>query len=108
MPSISLKNVAAGTANALDGLNFQQIEEPGALVTLYATTPTAGASLDYSIGGEFFGRLMEANIEAAADVVDTERDKLMDREAVPAGKQFVAVNAQIANILVVIEPLPLG
>lgn len=108
MPSIALKNVAAGTANALDGLNFQTIEEPGALITVYASTPTAGASIDYSIGGEFFARLLELNIEIAADVVDTDRDKVIDREAVPAGKQFLAVNAQIANFLLVIEPLPLG
>lgn len=106
MPSISLKNVAAGTANALDGLQFQNIESPGALVSVYGTTPTAGATLDYSVGTERFGVALETNIEIAADVVDTERDMLLDREPVPAGKQFLAVNAQIANVLVVIEQLP--
>ena len=35
MPSIRLSNVAAGTANAVDGLQFQDIPEPGALVTIY-------------------------------------------------------------------------
>jgi len=41
MPSIRLSNIAAGTANALDGLQFQDIPEPGALVTIYASTPVA-------------------------------------------------------------------
>jgi len=107
VPSIALKNVAAGTANALDGLQFQEILEPGALVTIYASTPTAGCDLDFSIGSERFLAAAETNIEIAADVVDTDRDKLLDREAVPAGKMFLAVNAQIGNLLVIIEPLPL-
>jgi len=106
MPSISLKNVAAGVANALDGLQFQDIPEPGALVTIYATTPTAGANIDYRVGTESFLSLAEQNIEIAADVVDTDRDMLLDSEPVPAGKQFLAVNAQIGNVLVVIEQLP--
>lgn len=106
MPSIALKNVAAGTANALDGLQFQEILEPGALVTIYASTPTAGGSIDFSIGSERFLSGAELNIEGSADVVATNVDKVLDREAVPAGKMFLAVNAQIGNLLVVIEPLP--
>jgi len=106
MPSISLKNVAAGVANALDGLQFQEILEPGALVTIYASTPTAGGSIDFSIGSERFLSGAELNIEGSADVVSTDADKILDREAVPAGKMFLAVNAQIGNLLVIIEPLP--
>jgi len=106
MPSISLKNIAAGVANALDGLQFQDIPEPGALVTIYASTPTAGGSIDYSVGTERFLSGAELNIEGSADVVSTESDLVLDREPVPAGKQFLAVNAQIGNMLVVIEHLP--
>lgn len=106
MPSIALKNIGAGTANALDGLQFQEILEPGALVTIYASTPTAGGSIDFSIGSERFLSGAELNIEGSADVVATDVDKILDREAVPAGKMFLAVNAQIANLLVIIEPLP--
>jgi len=106
MPAISLKNVAAGTANALDGLQFQDIPEPGALVSIFATTPTAGANIDYKIGTEAFLSLAEVNIEIAADVVDTDRDQILMREPVSAGKQFLAVNAQIANLLILIEQLP--
>lgn len=106
MPSIMLKNVAAGTANAVDGLQFQDIPEPGALVTIFGTTPTAGALVSYSVGTERFLVDAAVNIEIAADVVDTDRDQILDREPVPAGKQFLAVAAQIANVLVVIEQLP--
>jgi len=108
MPSILLKNVAAGTANALDGLQFQDIPEPGALVTIYASTPTATGTISYSVGTERFLVAAEQNVEIVADAVDTQRDLIMDREPVPAGKQFLAVDAQIANVLVVIEELPAG
>lgn len=108
MPSISLKNVAAGVANALDGLQFQEILEPGALVTIYASTPTAGGNINYDIGSESFLNAAQVNIEGSADVVSANGvDLILDREAVPPGKQFLAVNAQICNVLVIIEPLPL-
>jgi len=106
MPSIRLSNVAAGVANALDGLQFQDIPDPGALVTIYGSTPTAGGLLSYSVGTERFLVDASSNIEIAADVVDTQRDMLLDREPVPGGKQFLAVDAQIGNVLVVIEDLP--
>jgi len=103
MPSIALKNVAAATANALNGLQFEDIPAGGALVTIYASTPTAGANIDYKVGTEDFLDGAEVNIEIAADVVDTDRDLVLNREPVPSGKQFLAVNGQIANLLVVIE-----
>jgi len=106
MPSIMLKNVAAGTANALDGLQFQDIPEPGALVTIYGSTPTAGGTISYSVGTERFLVAAAVNIELAADVVTTDRDLVLDREPVPPGKQFLAIDAQIGNVLVVIEQLP--
>ena len=106
MPTIGLKNIAAGVANAVDGLPFQEIREPGALVTIYASTAAAGGTLSYAIGSERFAEDVQLNIESSADVVDTDRDKILDREAVPPGKQFVAIGAQIGNVLLVIEPLP--
>lgn len=108
MPSIKLNNIAAGTANAVDGLQFQDIPEPGALVTIYASTPTAGALVSYSVGTERFLVAAQTNIEGSADVCDTGADKILDREPVPAGKQFLAIDAQIANVLIVIENVPAG
>ena len=108
MPSIRLSNVAAGTANALDGLQFQDIPEPGALVTIYASTAVALGLISYSVGTERFLVDASINIEQSADEVDTNLDMILDREPVPAGKQFLAVDAQVGNVLVVIEALPSG
>ena len=106
MPSIRVNNVAAGTANAVDGLQFQDIPEPGALVSIYASTAVALGTIDYSVGTERFLVGAAVNIELSADVVNTDTDLVLDREPVPAGKQFLAVNAQVCNFLVVIEDLP--
>ena len=108
MPSIRLTNVAAGTANALDGLQFQDIPEPGALITIYASTAVALGTISYSVGTERFLVDASVNIEIAVDAVDTNRDMILDREPVPAGKQFLAVDGQVAQFLVVIEDLPSG
>jgi len=108
MPAISRKNVAAGTANAVDGLQFQDIPEGGALVTIYASTPTAGGTISYTVGTERFLVAAETNIETSADRVDTSVDMILDREPVPEGKQFLSVDAQIGNFLLVIEDLPSG
>jgi len=106
MPSIRRSNVAAGTANDVDGLQFQDIPNPGALVSIYASTAVAGGNIDYSVGTERFLVAAEINIENSADEVLTNRDMILDREPVPAGKQFLAVNAQVCNYLIVIEDLP--
>jgi len=108
MPSIRLSNIAAGTANALDGLQFQDIPEPGALLSIYASTAVAAGLISYSVGTERFLVDASVNVEVVADAVDTQRDMVLDREPVPAGKQFLAVDAQVCNVLVVIEDLPSG
>jgi len=43
---------------------------------------------------------------SSADEVQRWRDLILDREPVPAGKQFLAVNAQVCNYLIIIEELP--
>ncbi len=105
MPSIRISN-AGVQANALDGLQFQDIPEPGALVTIYASTAVALGTISYSVGTERFLVLASVNIEQSADEVDTNLDMILDREPVPAGKQFLSVEGQVANFLVVIEDLP--
>ncbi len=106
MPSIRLSNVPAGTANAVDGLQFQDIPAGGALVTINATTAVAGGVISYSVGTERFLVDASINIEVSADVVDPTRDMILDREPVPAGKQFLGVVGQVANLHIVIEDLP--
>jgi len=107
MPTISIAN-AGVQANALDGLQFQDIPEPGALVTIYASTAVVLGTISYSVGTERFLVLAALNTEVVADAVDTSRDMILDREPVPAGKQFLAVEAQVANFRVVIEQIPTG
>lgn len=108
MPSIRVNNVAAGTANALDGLQFQDIPAGGALVSIYASVAVATGTISYSVGTERFLVAAMPNTEQNADEVNTNFDLILDREPVPAGKQFLAVDGQVANILVVIEDLPSG
>lgn len=105
MPSIRINN-AGVQANAVDGLQFQDIPEPGALVTIYASTPTALGTISYSVGTERFLVAAAVNVEQNADEVNTNTDMVLDREPVPAGKQFLEVAVQIANFLIVIEDLP--
>lgn len=104
MPSIQETNVAAGTSNALDGKKFQKLDAP-ALISLYGSTAANGGTLSFSVGSEDFLKDAEVNVEASADVVDTDRDQLLFREPVPAGEMFLEVGAQICNYLLVIEPV---
>jgi len=108
MPSISRKNIAAGVANDVDGLQFQDIPEGGALISIYASTAVAGGNIDYTVGTERFLVAAQVNIENSADEVLTNRDMVLDREPVPAGKQFLAANAQVINYLLVMEYTPAG
>jgi len=107
MPSIKIAN-AGVQANALDGLQFQDIPFPGALVSLYASTAVALGTISYSVGTERFLVLAALNTEQNADEVNTDTDLVLDREPVPPGKQFLSVEAQVANFLIVIEDLPTG
>jgi len=105
MPSIRRNNVAAGTANALQGLKFEEIGPNGATLTLFASTPTAGAQVSFSVegGDREVVSLAEPNVEIVADAVDTERDMILINEDVGPGKLFLQVDTQIANYLLLIE-----
>lgn len=104
MPAIKRVNVAS-VANALNGLKFEDLSGP-ALISLYASGVTGGDTISFSVGNEDFLLDAAVNIEASADVVDTDRDQILFQEPVPAGKMFLAVEATTAvNFLLVIEPL---
>jgi len=102
MPSIRVNNVAAGTANALDGLQFQVLDMP-ALVSIYASTAVATGAISYSVGSKQYLDNCPVNTEQNADEVNTSFDQVLFRQAVPAGKQFLPVATQVCNVLVVIE-----
>lgn len=105
MPSIMSQNEAADQANVLQGNKFEEIPPGGAILTLYASTPvtTGAVSLDVEGGGRSVLDSAEVNIEASADVVDVDRDLVLDREPVGEGKLFLATEAQVINFLLVIE-----
>lgn len=102
MPAIMRKNIAAGTANALDGLKFQNLPGP-ALLTLYATTAVAGGTVSLSVDNDEVLDTAGVNIESSADVVDVDRDLVLWKEPVAAGKLFLAVDSQICNFLLMID-----
>lgn len=106
MPSVKVSNQAAST-NAMNGLTFEDIPEPGALVSLYAAGVTVLDTIGLSVGSERFLVDADVNIEISADVVDTDRDQVLFREPVPAGKLFLPVAVTTAlNWLLVIEQAP--
>lgn len=103
MPSTAIKN-QGDSANAMNGLNFEDIPPGGALVSLYASCVTVGDTIGFKVGSEDFLVDAQPNIEASADVVDTDRDQLLFQEPVPEGKIFIPVAVTTAlNFLLVLE-----
>lgn len=103
MPSIKKVN-QGDSANALNGLKFEDIPPGGALVSLYASAVTAGDTIGFSVGSEDFLVDAEPNIETSADVVDTDRDQILFQEPVPEGKMFMPIAVTTAiNYLLVLE-----
>jgi len=106
MPTIRRNLTASPTENALEGLKFS-VQNGAALVSLYAATATAGESLSFSVNNQDVVVDATVNVQAAAGVIDTDRDQIMFREAVPPGKYFLRIPAMAAafDYQLVIEPL---
>ena len=108
MPSIIRKNIAAGTANALTGLKNNTVGPDGAFISLFASTPTAGCTMDLTAEG---GNLLLSdaagvNIELAADKVTVPADVVVLNEPVGPGEVFLAINTQIGNFELYITDQP--
>lgn len=103
MPSVSVKN-QAGAANAMAGLNFEDVPPGGALLSLYAAGVTVLDAIDCTAAGEQLLVTGQCNIEISADVLDTGRDQLLFQEPVKEGKVFLPVAVTTAlNWLLVLE-----
>lgn len=105
MPSIR-KQISAATENALEGLKFRTQGAP-ALVTLAASTETAGETVSFSVGNNDF--LVSANMNVRTDdSVSLEDDVLLQQEAVLNGEYFLEFPACTGTIdyLLIIEPVP--
>lgn len=95
MPSIKVNNQATA-ANALANLKFATLRGP-AVIWFWASCVTATDTVSLSAGTDA-EMLVDANpnVEAAADVVDIDRDQLLWAEPVGGGDLFLPVTATTA------------
>ena len=105
MPAIA-RVIAAAAENALDGLKFASQDAP-ALITLCASSATAGEDLSFGVGSETFLEAAEINLEIGDQVVSRDRDVLLEQEVVPPGQYFLRVPVVAADMsfLLIIEPV---
>jgi hypothetical protein len=104
MPAISLPNIVAGTANALAGNTFEELEGP-ALVSVWGSAAVAGGTI--TMGVEGGNRVVldgyALNTEQNADEVNASFDKVLIREPVGPGKMRLTTAAQVTNVRILIE-----
>jgi len=106
MPAIK-RTIAAATQDALSNLKFST-QSTESLVTLFASSATAGEDLSYSVDSQEFIAQGEINLESGDRVVDNQRDGLLFEERVPAGQHFLSVPVVAGDMtfLLIIEPIP--
>lgn len=106
MPTIK-RIITAATDDALQGLKFKVQGSP-ALITLAASSATAGEDLSFSVGSQEFCSACEVNLEVANQVIDMQRDIILQQEAVPAGEYYLRVPTVAADLsfCLIIEPVP--
>lgn len=105
MPLIR-RTVTAATENALEGLKFS-VQNGPALITLMASTPTAGETLSFSVNNEDIVVDAIVNPESASQVVDSDRDVLLQQEIVPPGKYYLRIPAVTADFTFALQIEPL-
>jgi len=107
VPTIS-RTVTASAQDVLTGLKFKNQTSP-ALVSLYASSATAGDDLSFSVDSQEFCAAAEINLEIANQAVDLQRDGLLLQERVPAGEYFLAITVTTdVSFRLIIEPVPVG
>lgn len=105
MPAMKRVNVAS-TADALTTERFREVPGP-AYLDLYASGVTAGDTISLSIGSRELAVDVEPNIEASADVVDTDRDAILVGETIGRAILHLRVVATTAiNYLIIWRPVP--
>ena len=104
MPSIRGR-VTTTTGDALTGRKFKIIPPRGAVLTLLAAGVTNSDDVGLSINDrELLAQGTDINIEASADVIDWDRDILLQDEVViPGGELFlpVTVTTEMQFLLVI-------
>ena len=103
MPSTKVTNQATA-ANAMTGLEFEDIPAGGALLSFYAAGVSNNDTVDLRAAGDQLLVLANPNIEISADVLDVGRDQLLFQEPVKEGKVFIPITVTTAmNWLLVLE-----
>lgn len=93
MPTIK-GAVSAATTDALSNVKFNTIGHPGAIVNMWAACAANGGTFGLSIGDrDIVVQGTEANVEVAADVIDTARDQVVFDEVVGPGQLYLPVPA---------------
>jgi len=105
MPAIK-RVITAASQDALSGLKFKTQSVP-ALVTLAASSPTAGEDLSFSVDSQEFCSAAEINLEIANQTIDMQRDIILFQERVPAGEYFLNIPVVTADVSfqLIIDPI---
>lgn len=96
MPVIK-RTVSAAAENAVQGLRFATLKGP-ALVSLFASTETAGETVTCGVGDLSVLENAVMNVQTTVGVVDTGKDQLLFREPMAAGQIVLAVPAVAATV----------
>lgn len=107
MPSLR-KRVTAVSGDILANDQLSHIAEPGAVINIWAAGVTNSDDLGVLIGNRvLIPQGTDVNIEAAADVIDTDRDQILFNEVVGPGKLQIPVGAVTTEMQVLISIKPL-
>lgn len=91
MPTIRTAPTATN-ADVLSNLKFSVIPARGAILNLWASSATNGDTFGLSIGDrDIIVNGTELNVEASADVIDTDRDQMVFNEIIGGGQLFLPV-----------------
>jgi len=98
--------ITAVTADALSDEDIRNIERPS-VVNLWASCVTNGDRIGLRLNRSIIMDDGEANVEASADVIDTERDQLVFNSVVPVGRLRVPVPTVTTEIqfIVTVDPV---
>lgn len=106
MPTIR-KRVTATTNNALATEKFRYVGGNGAIINLWAAGVTNSDDIGLAINSrDLLLAGTDINIEASADVIDTDRDQILYNEVVEPGELYAPVTVTTEmQFLLNIKPL---
>lgn len=104
MPSMRVR-VSTSTADALANQIFRDVVQPS-ILNLWAAGVTNTDDVSLLIGSRQILPQSDINIEASADVIDTDRDQLIFNEVIEVGRLTMPVNVTTeCQVLISIKPI---